>query len=105
MMSLIEWWQRRSARRNHRLALRCDAIARCDVDPRQYVAVSGVRTSHGLDFVTLCWGHEDSAHDVDGLVLMPVDAARTFAAAILNASDELDGTTPLQFALPEIDAR
>jgi hypothetical protein len=105
MKSPHEWWQRRAARRGRQLAVRCDAVARCDVDPRHYVAVSGVKTSHGLEFVTICWGHEDATHDVDGLVLLATPAARAFAAAILNASDELDGTTPLQFAVPEIDSR
>jgi hypothetical protein len=105
MMHPLEWWERRTLHRRRRLALRSEATARCDVDPRQYVAVSGVRTSLGSDFVAICWGREDSAHDVDGLVLLSAAAGRIFAAAILNASDELDGTTPLQFAGPGSDAR
>lgn len=96
--SRLYWSSRRAIRPESRLNFPSDSIAQCAADPRQFIAVSGVTTRHGLKFVSVCWGHRGDDEDIDGLVLVTPNDARVFAAAVLNASDDLDGTTRLHFA-------
>jgi hypothetical protein len=71
----------------------------CEITPSDRVGVTSITTPNGTPLVTMTLRE---GRVVGGVSLSPANA-RAFAAAILNAADLLEGTTPLSFFVPPRD--